>query len=83
MARTLRFRVIATFALLGCVGKLGLASTCPSSAWLHPAASTIEKTSPASPSLPGEKMARSRADDGILRQAPSRESRGHDDRLDD
>jgi hypothetical protein len=40
------------------------------SAWLHPAVSTIKQTSPASPSLPGEKIARSRADDGILRQAP-------------
>ena len=52
------------------VGEFDLASTGPFSAWLHPAASTIEPTSPASPSLPGEKIARSRADDGILRQAP-------------
>jgi len=33
--------------------------------------STIKQTSPASPSLPDEKIARSRADDGILRHAPS------------
>ena len=52
------------------VGEFDLASTGAFSAWLHPAASTIEPTSPASPSLPGEKIARSRADDGILRQAP-------------
>jgi len=32
--------------------------------------STIKQTSPASPSLPDEKMTRSRADDGILRQTP-------------
>ena len=52
------------------VGELDLASTGPFSGWLHPAASTIKPTSPASPSLPAEKMARSRADDGILRQTP-------------
>ncbi len=52
------------------VGEFDLASSGPFSAWLHPAASTIEPTSPASPSLPGEKIARSRADDGILRQSP-------------
>jgi hypothetical protein len=44
----------------------------PFTAWLHPAVSTIKPTSPASPSLPGEKIARSRADDGIFRQAPRR-----------
>ncbi len=54
---------------LGCVGKLDLASSGPFSAWLHPAASTIEPTSPASPSLPDEKKARSRADDGVFRQS--------------
>ena len=53
---------------LGRVGKLDLASSGPFSAWPHPAASTIEQTSPASPSLPGEKMARSRADDRVFRQ---------------
>jgi len=52
------------------VGEPHLASSGPFSAWLHPAASTIQPTSPASPSLPGEKMARSRADAGIVRQAP-------------
>jgi len=53
------------------VGELDLVSSGPFSAWLHPAVSTIKPTSPASPSLPDEKIARSRADDGILRQAPS------------
>ena len=56
-------------AIRGCVGKLDLASSGPFSAWPHPAASTIEQTSPASPSLPGEKTARSRADDGVFRQS--------------
>ena len=56
-------------AIRGCVGKLDLASSGPFSAWPHPAASTIEQTSPASPSLPGEKIARSRADDGVFRQS--------------
>ena len=54
---------------LGCVGKLDLASSGPFSARPHPAASTIEQTSPASPSLPDEKTARSRADDGVFRQS--------------
>ncbi len=53
----------------GCVGKLDLASCGPFSAWPHPAASTIGQTSPASPSLPDEKIARSRADDGVFRQS--------------
>ena len=56
-------------ALIGYVGKLDLASSGPFSAWPHPAASTIEQTSPASPSLPGEKIARSRANDGVFRQS--------------
>ena len=49
--------------VLGSVGKPDLASSGPFSTWLHPAVSTIEPTSPASPSLPGGKIARSRADD--------------------
>ena len=53
----------------GCVGKLDLASSGPFPAWPHPAASTIGQTSPASPSLPDEKIARSRADDGVFRQS--------------
>ncbi|MCH8194134.1 MAG: hypothetical protein IIA65_08965 [Planctomycetes bacterium] len=36
------------------VGEFDLASSGLFSAWLHPAASTIKPTSPASPSLPGE-----------------------------
>ena len=56
-------------ALIGYVGKLDLASSGPFSAWPHPAASTIEQTSPVSPSLPGEKMARSRADEQVFRQS--------------
>ena len=44
-------------------------SSGPFSAWLHPAVSTIKPTSPASPSLPGEKTARSRADDGVFRKS--------------
>ena len=44
------------------VGEFDRASSGPFSAWLHPAASTIEQTSPASPPLPGEKIARSRAE---------------------
>ncbi|MCH8217545.1 MAG: hypothetical protein IH892_12345, partial [Planctomycetes bacterium] len=56
-------------SMLGCVGKPDLASSGPSSAWPHPAPSTIEQTSPASPSLPGEKIARSRANDGVFRQS--------------
>ena len=52
------------------VREFDLASTGPFSTWLHPAASTIKQTSPASPSLSGEKIARSRADVGILRQVP-------------
>ncbi len=60
---------------LGSVGKLGLASSGPFSAWLHPAASTIQPTSPASPSLPGEKMARSRADEQVFRQSRTLSSR--------
>ncbi len=51
------------------VGKPDLASSGPFSACLHPAASTIKQTSPASPSLSGEKIARSRADDGVFRQS--------------
>jgi len=39
----------------GCVRKLDLASSGLFSAWLHPAASTIKPTLPASPSLPDEK----------------------------
>jgi len=54
---------------LGSVGKPDLASSGPFSTWLHPAVSTIEQTSPASPSLPGEKTARSRADDGVFRRS--------------
>jgi hypothetical protein len=53
------------------VGELDLASSGPFFAWLHPAVSTIKQTSPASPSLPDKKIARSRADDGIPRQTPS------------
>ena len=41
--------------LLGSVGKLDLASSDLSSACLHPAVSAIKQTSPASPSLSGEK----------------------------
>jgi hypothetical protein len=52
------------------VGEFDLVSNGPFSAWLHPAVSTIKPTSPASPSLPDEKIARSRANDGILRQVP-------------
>ncbi len=59
----------AKYLSQGCVGKLDLASSGPFFAWLHPAASTIEPTSPASPSLPGEKIARSRADDGVFRKS--------------
>ena len=55
--------------LLGSVGKLALASSGPFSVWLHPAPSTIKPISPASPSLPGEKTARSRADGGLFRQS--------------
>jgi outer membrane protein len=54
---------------LGSVGKPDLASSGPLSVWLHPAASTIKPTSPASPSLPGEKMAHSWADDGVSPQS--------------
>ena len=52
----------------GSVGKPDLASSGP----FFPGCtlvSTIEQTSPASPSLPGEKIARSRADDGVFRQS--------------
>ncbi len=52
------------------IGELDLASSGPFFVWLHPAVSTIKPTSPASLSLPDEKIARSRAHDGILRQAP-------------
>ncbi len=38
----------------------------------HPAVSTIKPTSPASPSLPVGKIARSRADDGVFRQSLGR-----------
>jgi len=62
-------RVIAGDMSPGSVGKPDLASSGPFSTWLHPAASTIKQTSPASPSLPGEKIARSRADDGLFRQS--------------
>ncbi len=55
---------------MGCVEKLGLASSGPFSACQHPAASTIKKISPASPSLADEKIAHSRADDGASRQSP-------------
>jgi enediyne biosynthesis protein E4 len=55
--------------MLGTVGKPDLASSGPFSACLHPAVSTIKQTSPASPSLSGEKTARSRADDGVFRQS--------------
>jgi len=61
--------VIVLFSGLGSVGKPDLASSGPFSARLHPAVSTIEPTSPASPTLPGEKIARSRADDGVFRQS--------------
>jgi len=54
---------------LGSVGKVALASSSPFSAWLHPAPSTIKSISPASPSLPGEKIARSRADRGLFRKS--------------
>jgi hypothetical protein len=40
---------------LGSVSKLDLASSGLFFAWLHPAASTMKPTSPASPSLPDEK----------------------------
>ena len=40
---------------VGCVRKLYLASSGLFYAWLLPATSTIKPTSPASPSLPGEK----------------------------
>jgi len=55
--------------VLGSVGKPDLASSGPFSAWRHPAASAIEPTSPASPSLPGEKIAHSRAHNGVFRQS--------------
>jgi hypothetical protein len=42
-------------AVLGSVEKLDLASSGLFSACLHPAVSTIQPTSPASPSLAGEK----------------------------
>jgi len=61
--------MIVLLLIPGSVGKLGLASSGSFSAWLHSAASTIEPTSPASPSLSDKKMAHSQADDGILRQA--------------
>ncbi len=53
----------------GSVRKPDLASSGPFSTWLHPAASTIESTSPASPSLLSKKIARSRADDEIFRRS--------------
>ena len=56
-------------ALLGSVGKPDLASSGPFSTWPHPAVSTMKQTSPAPPSLPGEKTVRSRADDGVSRQS--------------
>jgi len=63
--------------VVGCVGNLDLASSGPFLAWLHPAASTIKPTSPASSSprwrsgqaLPDEKTTRSRADVGVFRQS--------------
>jgi hypothetical protein len=55
--------------VLGSVGKVALASSGSFSAWLHPAPSTIKPISPASPSLPAEKTARSRADGGLFRQS--------------
>jgi len=61
--------VIALFSGSGSVGKPDLASSGPFPAWLHPPVSTIKPTSPASPSLPSEKTARSRADDGVSRQS--------------
>ena len=64
--------------VLGSVGKPDLASSGHFSIWLHPAVSTIKPTSPASPSLPGERIARSRADDGVFRQSqcsPTRNAR--------
>jgi len=57
---------------IGSVGKPDLASSGPFPAWLHlrrRRTSTIEPTSPASPSLPGERTARFRADDGVFRQS--------------
>ena len=38
-----------------------------------PMVSHAERTSPASPSLPGERIARSRADDGVFRQRDRQE----------
>ena len=61
-------------ANLGSVGKPDLAPSGPFSAWLHPVPSTIKPISPASPSLPVEKMPRSRADDGVFRQSLVSES---------
>ena len=61
--------VKADSLLLGSAGKVALASSGPFSTWLHPAPSTIKPISPASPSLPGEKIARSRADGGLSRQS--------------
>ena len=64
-----RFSDVRVCGVLGSVGKPHLASSGPFSAWLRPAASTIKPTSPASPSLPGGKIARSRANDGVFRQS--------------
>jgi MauM/NapG family ferredoxin protein len=50
--------------------KVALASSGLFSAWLRPAPSTIKSISPASPSLPGERIAHSRADGGLLRKSP-------------
>jgi len=63
--------------VLGSVGEPDLASSGSLSASLRPAVSTIEQASPASPSLPGETTARSRADDGILRQSLALPSPDH------
>ena len=57
----------------GSVEKPDLASSGPFSTGLHPAVSTMEPTSPASPSLPGEIIARSRADAGVSRQSLTQE----------
>jgi len=69
MGQALLGLTLVLASIPGSVGRPDLASSGSFSTWLHPAASTIEQTSPASPSLPGEKTARSRADDGVFRQS--------------
>ena len=67
---TVADQIRQAYMALGSVGKPDLASSGHFSAWLLPAPSTMKPTSPASPSLPDEKIARSRADDGVFRQSP-------------